>query len=105
MIDLHVDCSVFVFVNVCVSAWVPGSVMVPGGRPASISEQQALAHCPSIDGPPVPDGGLLPAVTGQDMSVCACKAVIDTLNAPDTFIYIYCICRGVEREPSVGVCV
>lgn len=44
--------------------------MVPGGRPASISEQQALVHCPSIDGPPVPDGGLLPAVTGQDMCVC-----------------------------------
>lgn len=55
---------------VCVSVWVPGSVMVPGGRPASISEQQALVHCPSIDGPPVPDGGLLPAVTGQDMCVC-----------------------------------
>lgn len=72
--------------------------MVPGGRPASISEQQALVHRLSIDGPAVLDGGLLPAVTGQDRSGCACESVIDTLNAPDTFIYM-------QRSGEGTVCV
>lgn len=63
--------------------------MVPGGRPASISEQQALVHCSSIDGPPVLDSGLLLTVTGQiGPCVCVCVFVIETLNIPDAFTYM-----------------
>ncbi len=50
----------------CVSVCVPVSIMVPGGRPASISRQKALVHYPSIDGPPVLDSRPLPTVAAQD---------------------------------------
>lgn len=61
-----------IFVGVCLS--VPLSLMVPGGRPASISRQQALVLYPSIDGPPALDSRPLPMVTGQDgyMHGCVC---------------------------------
>lgn len=82
---LHADCFIFVWkryvswvhestrfvyvfhvsvlICVCVSACVPVSLMVPGGRPVSISRQQALVLCQSIDGPPVLDSRPLPTVT------------------------------------------
>lgn len=64
-------CVCVLYVCVC----VPLSIMVPGGRPASISRQQALVHCPSIDGPTVLDSRPLPMVTGQDGYMYGCVCV------------------------------
>ncbi len=84
----------------CVSVCVPVSIMVPGGRPASISRQQALVHCLSIDGPPVLDSRPLPTVTGRDayMYGCVCVSVTDTESVFDTYVYTH---RSRERDVCV----
>lgn len=81
---------VSVLICVCVSACVPVSLMVPGGRPVSISRQQALVLCQSIDGPPVLDSRPLPTVTRwvyvwQCVNVC----VIDIQSVFDTYTQKY----------------
>lgn len=89
--------------DMCVSVCVPVSIMVPGGRPASISRQQALVHCLSIDGPPVLDSRPLPTVTGQDGYMYGCVCVyVCTCNRHRKVLLIH-IHTEVESEMSVCV--